>query len=241
MGGDFVRLKPFKKDIKSEKNIKNKKINEPIEGTYITPLFLAMTIGNVETFMTLIKLGADPDRLCAHYKCTPLQFITVAMSECNTVILEKLLSLLEPSQINIKHFNGETLLFAVKAPLTKFLIAKGADLHISNNQGITALDRAIVEDDAEKVRSLLQPTLDTSCINPISFEPIDINSPSRFQSAAPLFLAVHSYAFKALEVIIECGADIEIVDHLKKTALMWARERNNIRMVEMLTHAQVQD
>ena len=116
----------------------------------LTPLFYAIYCGNIEAIDTLLKLGANLERLTDIY--SPYVDITVLDDYTGSVNMtplmyasylgaEKVMSYLinKGAKVNAKNIDGKTALMYSWGDSTKFLINAGADVNAKDNEGKTAL------------------------------------------------------------------------------------------------------
>ena len=126
-------------------------INDNIFG-HLSPLMIAIYLGNLMTVETLVAMGAEIDQPCIHGQ-TPLMISTSDNDIC---------CFLSRWNVNINHQDEEgftALHLAVtegSKPCTNSLINAGADVKIRNNEGMNPLTWAAINLNIEEVIRLME-------------------------------------------------------------------------------------
>jgi len=220
---------------------------EPIDGTTgdlnYSPLMAAAKMGHAEIADVLLTSGADPNILSKH----GLDALALGEQARNAGVIQvfrnhKILpsaiallqikrgaeaqDLIESSMLPIVDKSGKSALpeffrhkrddFALK------LIREGADIDGFGLNGETALHIAIRRKDAHLARTLLGMGAST-----------DLKG-VHYHEVPPFILASALRLTVFVDLLIESGADIDIVDPWGKTALIHAVEDRHVNMVEHL-------
>ncbi|HLW76618.1 MAG TPA: ankyrin repeat domain-containing protein [Bryobacteraceae bacterium] len=157
----------------------------------ITPLMMAAVAGSRDAMKLLIERGAEVNAKNA-FGSTALMW--------SATDLEKTRLLLEAhADPNLVSDTGRTALLIAalsdrSAPIVRLLISKGADIHVVDRAGFTALNAAAVGGDFETVKILLDAGLDVSQGMAIGI--------------TPLISSIFSGDWAGMKALIAKGADV---------------------------------
>lgn len=102
------------------------------------------------------------------------------------------------------------------------LLAKGADPEKRNMRGLTALQQAFFQKDAEAVRILLDAGASHAAVNP------------KDGGKTVLHYAAISGLVDEAKLLIEKGADVNALDSVKANPLNWAAWKGSLEMVKLM-------
>lgn len=134
----------------------NVEYRDPENSTLIvTPLFVAVDVGCLTTVQALLKAGANPNKPVASDSGLTLLFI--AAENGDTAIVQALINAGADVNCVVRDEEsknpaaGVTLLMAAvaahRADIVELLLAAGADTTVKNENGLTALDIALLMED----------------------------------------------------------------------------------------------
>lgn len=208
-------------------NISRKKIREPFgpvglgRSTLLTPLHAAVTIGNIDMVLLLLRYGANPNVAA---KCTNRKFATpplywVVNKECARLLLD--------ADANPLHVPGKGFY------LTPFEVARilgnnavavqmekyGADV------ALTPLHDASAKGFKDEVKFYLEHGADPDVLG---------EKVVGFFKRTPLHWAAIRGQTRVVKVLLRYGAKIDALDVFGRTPLMWAAVLNRVKTVEVL-------
>src|SRR4030095_949380 len=215
-----------------------------------TPLFTAITVSNNKDFDAKIKIikillsaGANPNIQMRVSQSTAL--IAAVSEQLNCSIIELILE--KGARINMRNQYGNTALIVATMldnyNVMELLCKYNADISIQNNNKETALRKAVEKNNLMMMNLLLKNNTfiniknGNGCTllmvsvhnNNNLFDLIKVNSQKDWQSFGYLL----DY-FSMTELLLEKGADPNIVDNDGDTALICAVRHDNIAMVKLL-------
>lgn len=169
------------------------------------------------------------------------------------------------AQVNEADANGTTALMVAartgQANIVRRLLEAGADVSPANNAGLTALHMAVLAENAEVARMLLEKApqldqLDQSGFTPLSLavqhdQPqlvqaflaaganpnIALSGTSRLSGLTPLLTAVLHKHHEIAHLLLDAGADVHCATANGRNALLFAVQRNDAEMVDLLSRA----
>ena len=163
---------------------------------------------------------------------TPLMFsIIYKQDEISKMLIEK------GANINVKDKSGFTALIHSimynRTEISKILIEKKADVNIKtslNENGVYMknITPLILNQDKEIAKLLINAGAD------INLKLSCKNGDIKLENATPLMLFIVADNTEIAELLIESGADINAKDKDGKTALGYAREKNNSKIEHLL-------
>ena len=145
-----------------------------------------------------------------------------ATEESDFNLVKELIS--NGADVNAKTFSGcPVLIYANSPTIAEFLIEHGADVNHINSCGITPLHDAIFADNIEIVRVLIKhgANVNSNTI-PDDAEPLDNYADKLLyprKAVTPLHWAVHKDTSIFAEILLENGADVNLVDATGQTPL----------------------
>jgi len=146
-----------------------------------------------------------------------------------SAMTEDIKFILDPSskvfEVNIlaKEGYGSSLIVAARYGETdtvRKLLEAGANMHVQDNEGKTALNRAVEEDHSEVVRILLQAGA-------------EVNSTDKDDMTSLMWAAVFGHT-EVVGILLEAGADVNASDDYGRTSLTIATSRNHTEIVKYL-------
>ena len=204
--------------------------NEETEAQF----FLYIGSGNIEEVSNYI----DDKKININAKLddgmTPLILsIVYKQDEIAKMLIEK------GANLNIKDKSGFTALIHSimknRTEVSKMLIEKKADVNIKlslNENGIYMKNFTplILNEDKEVAQSLISAGADINIKLTAKYPGQDI----KLENATPLMWFILNDNTEIAELLIESGADINAKDKSGKTALYYAKEKNNTKIEELL-------
>ena len=182
-----------------------------------TPLWLAAEMGKIDILLYLINHGADVKKKDGR-KRTALHY---ASARSDLKVVKALLS--KGADIDVEDKDCRTPLWLAaemgKIDILLYLINHGADVKKKDGRKRTALHYASERGDLKVVKALLSKGAE-----------IDVEDRYR---CTPLMLAADSGHNNISLYLINHGADVNM-NHLKQTALHYASERGDWKVVEAL-------
>ena len=132
------------------------------------------------------------------------------------------------ADVNARHEDGATLLMLAAhlgaAPMVDLLIARDAEVNARTDSGWTALAAAITTGDTGIVERLLAAGA-------------QIDERTRFAGAPPLCIASELGSAPIVKLLLESGAQPDVMSHQHRTPLMLAAVRGHASVVEILLDA----
>ncbi|MBN9542526.1 MAG: ankyrin repeat domain-containing protein [Alphaproteobacteria bacterium] len=181
-------------------------------------LHFASAIGNLETVIYLINNGIKAD-IKNRWKSTPAYYAV----EYGKLEVVKYLINETNVNINIKHFNGDTLLHQASMrgyfEIIKYLIEeKNMNVDILNNSRETPLKYASRNGHLKTVKYLVKKGANTNICNIIRH--------------TPLHIAAYSGHLDIVKYLVKKGANVLSRDIANYTALLYAGEKRNLEMIK---------
>ncbi|MFA5086826.1 MAG: ankyrin repeat domain-containing protein [Candidatus Paceibacterota bacterium] len=181
-----------------------------------TPLMLASGKGHLDIVKELIKDGADVNAEDIN-KLTPLM---TASHNGYLNIVEELIK--SGADVNVKKINGETALILAcengSIDVIKKLIKSGADVNAKNFYGETALDIVFERGDFGIVNELIKGGANSN-------------------KSIVLVNASFNNDINTVKKMVQAGADVNIQNFDKWTALMYASDKGYLDIVKELIRA----
>ena len=192
-----------------------------------TPLFAAVWRGRTELVRHLLERGADPN-LANDAGRTPL----FALNGEDIVQIAQML-IKKGAKVNVTNDQHETPLHHIawsgSVEVAELLLAKGADINATGDAGWTPLCMAALCN-AEITNYLVSKG---AAVNP--HEPEDAKEcPCRVEFQTPLHCAVRSDSLSTVQVLVQNGATVNIVDAGGMTPLHLAVKQGNAEIVKYL-------
>lgn len=191
----------------------------------LTALMLAAMNGHLEVVQTLIAAKAN-------FNEKDNNGLTALMLAALNGHLEVVQTLKQAgANINAKavdNYNMTALMCTVEnnnSEMVKKLIESGASISETEINGYTALMIATEKGSTESAKELITAHI----AQHIGFEKKDTNG------CTALMIAVINDNIAIARDLLEAGASLDAKDNAGKTALMWATERHNQEMIELLT------
>ena len=185
-----------------------------------TPLAIAVERGDMEMSVLLIKSGADVDTF-DHLNFTPLHRAVTK----NNISLIGLLLDFKACMNTTESYDGESPLFTAVSleylEATTLLIHRGVDLEQSNLAGYTALHRACQLEALPFVKLLIQHGAKKD------------RKATSFQYT-PLHISTIKSNMPIVKFLLESGCSVHIEDNAGKTALIYAIDRSDVSIVNVL-------
>ncbi len=215
-------------------------------------LTFALYNKNAEMVRLLVERGADVQSLDPTQGHTPLSLAAqLGQSEVVRFLLSK------GARVNGTAGAGFTpLMWAANRPrnttVVELLLAGGADVHLRNRDGETALKRAAMSSAADAAHLLLRAgsppdTLDVWGWSPLTIAAYDGDAATAAEllkagakpdltgrDATPLMLAAERDADGVARLLLAHGAKVDLRNSRGKTALMVASERGYLAVVRLL-------
>ncbi len=188
-----------------------------------TPLLMyAALYLNAEGLELFLSAGADPNAT-NRTGASPLLWAATDLAKVRSLLRHG-------AKANFASKSGNTpLLVAAQrhgsAPVLRELLAQGADVNASNDEGMNALNAAARVGDLEAVRLLIEHKAD---INVVPTPRI----PGKSRGNALMNAALNGH-LEILEALVEAGADVN-VESDQGTALSWALFTDRRRCAEFL-------
>jgi len=133
------------------------------------------------------------------------------------------------ANLNLINKSGLTpLMWAIEkghTAIAKFLLSSGADITISDTQGFTALHKAVLNGNTEVLSAIISASKNVS--------EFKINAFSG-QGLTALHQAAYHGNIRALRILCDHGADVNLAATNKTTALHMAASRNQTEVVRVL-------
>ena len=204
--------------------------NEETEAQF----FLYIGSGNIEEVSNYI----DDKKININAKLddgmTPLILsIVYKQDEIAKMLIEK------GANLNIKDNSGFTaLIYSIiynRTEVSKILIEKKADVNTKvslNENGVYMknVTPLILNENKEVAQSLINSSADIN----IKFSFQDAGENIKLENITPLIWFIFTDNSEIVKLLIESGADINAKDKSGKTALYYAKEKNNTKIEELL-------
>ncbi len=192
-----------------------------------TPLLAAVWRGRAELIKYLLERGANPN-LANDAGTTPL----FAVNGENIVQIARML-VDKGAKVNVRNDQTETPLhniaWAGSIETAELLLSNGADINAVSDFGWTPLCTAALSN-AEITQYLISKG---AAVNP--HEPTDMKEcPCRVEYQTPLHCAVRSDSISTVQVLVQNGATVNIVDAEGLTPLHLAVRNGNLEIVKYL-------
>ena len=224
----------------------------------LTPLQFACTLNSLVFFQALIEMGADTEskgmgnmslvHLAAYggsVNCMDF-LLYYKKINLNTTTDEKLTPL---------HFSAKY----DKIDMTNYLIDNQADIYARDSEGLTPLEYCVLGDNVELMNILVEHHYDlklvslkgekslslihlaasnkqgTKCLKELLKNPENLNLYCNdILYSTPLHFAVLAQNLKGVELLVRCGANMDLTDYLGNTPLHYACDLGNIKIVRLL-------
>jgi ankyrin repeat protein/L-ascorbate metabolism protein UlaG (beta-lactamase superfamily) len=192
-----------------------------------TPLIAATWRGRVELIRYLLERGADPN-FANDAGITPL----FAVNGDDIVQIAQML-IKRGARVNVRNDRNETPLHNIawtgSKETAELLLSEGADINAVGDGGWTPLCMAALGN-AEITKYLVSKG---AAVNP--HEPEDAKEcPCRVEFQTPLHCAVRSDSLSTVQVLVQNGATVNIVDAEGMTPLHLAVKKGNAEIVKYL-------
>lgn len=183
-----------------------------------TPLHNAVMSDSYDATCKLIEQGAKVNAVDIH-SWTPLHY---AASNSDLQYTKLLLD--KGAKINAQDYTGRTPLFAAmqmggEEALIKMLVKHGAKINHTDNEGISVLDLAVINDDADMIKCLVNNGAKIS---------------AGISGNTPLEDAAAQGKLQAIEALLEVGSSLHHKNTYGKTALELAFKAGEFGAVNML-------
>ena len=200
-------------------------INEKSDSIRVTPLITAAENGHTEIVKLLLDNGAEVDSRDKYGRSALMRAAWYSHDAVVEILLDR------GALVNATEKWGHTaLMMAAKGghiTTARTLLDHGADLNAKDSWGITALMYATTNNRVEATRFLLE-------------KGANVNAESRTQQTALIAAVVHGMGNKEiLKLLVEAGADPNLMGDDAKTALDWAVEKKQTEAIKYLKQVTV--
>jgi len=185
-----------------------------------TPLCLAAVSGDEEGLRLLLAAGARVDATDAYGGTALFWAVRNDCIPCVTTLLE--------AGANIRHIDnyGNSALIRSAAhgngPMTQFLVEKGSALELRDKDGRTALMRAVMYGNVADVKVLVAAGANASAADETT-------------NMTCLHYCARGQHTEICEVLVEQGgADVHVRDSYNNTAMVYAKDKGNIDLVNII-------
>ena len=221
-GSTALNKAALKGDIGAVQNLIKSKadVNEKSSSIRVTPLISAAEKGHTEIVKLLLDHDAEVDAGDKYGRSALMRATWYGHDAVVAILLDR------GTDVNASDTWGHTpLMMAAKGghiSTARTLLDQGAYLNEKDNWGITPLMYAVTNNRTEAARFLLKMGA-------------DVNAESKAQQTALIATVVHGTGkIEILELLVEAGADPNIMGNDGKTALEWAVENNQAEAVNYL-------
>jgi ankyrin repeat protein len=219
-----------------------------ITSEFGTPLCVAATKGYTDIFKILLEAGADPDYIQGTINpvinaaaAGHTEIIQLLIDEGADIDAEGEQTLLTPLMLAAK--NGHT-------DIVRLLISEGADIDAVDYRGKTALDQAIIKNNIDITKLLLQDDIFDSGDNALASlalaislnqfqianllikKGVDINE--QYGDMPLLSWCIYNDYIKGAKLLIKSGADITQKDKHNRIALDYALMKKDQKLIDEL-------
>lgn len=191
------------------------------KSTLITPLHVAVSMGNMDMVLMLLRYGADPNlpALSSHRKYATPALFWVTNKECTRLLLD--------ADANPLYVPGKGIYltpFEVARLTGNVTVARQMEKY-GGDMALTPLHNAASRGFKDEVRFYLEHGADPNCLG---------EKVTGYFRRTPLHWAAMRGETGVMKVLLRYGAEVDAKDVFGRTPLVWACVLNRVKAVELL-------
>lgn len=191
------------------------------KSTLLTPLHVAVSIGNTDMVLMLLRYGADPNlpALSSHRKYATPALFWVVNKECTRLLLDA-----DASPLYVPGKGIYLTPFEVARLTGNVAVARQMEKY-GGDMALTPLHNAASRGFKDEVRFYLEHGADPNCLG---------EKVTGYFRRTPLHWAAMRGETGVMKVLLRYGAEVDAKDVFGRTALVWACVLNRVKAVELL-------
>lgn len=191
------------------------------KSTLLTPLHVAVSMGNTDMVLMLLRYGADPNlpALSSHRKYAMPALFWVVNKECTRLLLD--------ADANPLYVPGKGIYltpFEVARLTGNVAVARQMEKY-GGDMALTPLHNAASRGFKDEVRFYLEHGADPNCLG---------EKVTGYFRRTPLHWAAMRGETGVMKVLLRYGAEVDAKDVFGRTPLVWACVLNRVKAVELL-------